>query len=80
MKAEEKLERARCRLLLVVPFYGHVAMQMRWKASKMPWLPEDQRTMGVRIVEGGEVECLYYPPFVEPLSVERGRSGGAARD
>jgi predicted metal-dependent peptidase len=69
MKAEEKLERARCRLLLVVPFYGHVAMQMRWIASEMPWLPEDQRTMGVRIVEGGEVECLYYPPFVEPLSV-----------
>jgi predicted metal-dependent peptidase len=69
MKADEKLERARCRLLLVVPFYGHVAMQIKWIASEMPWLPEDQRTMGVRIVEGGEVECLYYPPFVEPVSV-----------
>ena len=68
MNAEEKLERARCRLLLVVPFYGHAAMQMRWMASEMPWLPQEQRTMGVRIVEGA-VDCLYYPPFVESLSV-----------
>jgi predicted metal-dependent peptidase len=70
MTAGEKLERARCRLLLVVPFYGHAAMQVRWRESKMPWLPEDRRTMGVRITQGGEVECLYYPPFVEGLSID----------
>lgn len=70
MNAETKLERARCRLLLVVPFYGHAAMQMRWMASEMPWLPEGRRTMGVRITGGGEVECVYYPPFVEGLSVD----------
>lgn len=70
MNAEEKLERGRCRLLLVVPFYGHAAMQMRWMASEMPWLPEEQRTMGVRIVEDGAVDCLYYPPFVESLSID----------
>ena len=70
MDAEEKLERARCRLMMVVPFYGHAAMQMRCKASEMPWLPEERRTMGVRIVGDGEVECLYYPPFVEALSLD----------
>ncbi len=70
MNAEEKLERARCRLLLVVPFYGHTAMQMRWRESMMAWLPEERRTMGVRIVGGCEVECVYYPPFVEGLSVD----------
>jgi predicted metal-dependent peptidase len=70
MNADEKLERARCRLMLAVPFYGHAAMQMRWKASEMPWLSAKQRTMGVRIVEDGIVDCLYYPPFVEALSVD----------
>jgi len=42
---------------------------MVWLPSQMPWLEEQHRTMGVRIVNGGEVQCLYYPPFVDSLSI-----------
>lgn len=69
MDYEEKLSSARCRLLAVSPFYGQAAMGMRWTASEMPWKPEDERTMGVRVLEDGVVECLYYPPFVDRLPV-----------
>lgn len=65
----EKLMKARCRLMTREPWYGHIAMSMVWIPSMMPWLPEHRRTMGVRIVNGGEVQCLYYPPFVDSMTV-----------
>jgi len=61
---------ARCRLMVKEPFYGHIAMDMVWKESQMNWLPENRRTMGVRILSTGQVECQYYKPFVESLKLE----------
>lgn len=65
----DKLMDARCRLMMREPWYGHIAMSMVWIPSQMQWIPEPQRTMGVRIVNAGEVQCIYYPPFVESLSI-----------
>ena len=64
-KQTDRLMKARCRLMTREPWYGHIAMNMVWIASEMP----SQRTMGVRIVNGGEIQCLYYPPFVDSLSI-----------
>ncbi len=66
----DKLMKARCRLMTKEPWYGHVAMSMVWIPSEMSQQPETQRTMGVRIVNGGEVQCVYYPPFVDNLTIE----------
>ncbi len=65
-----KLMKARCRLMTREPWYGHIAMSMIWVPSNMPWMPEYRRTMGVRIVNGGEIQCIYYPPFVEKLTIK----------
>jgi len=65
----QKLMNARCRLMTRHPWYGHIAMSMVWIPSNMPWLPEHSRTMGVRIVNGGEIQCLYYPPFVDSMDL-----------
>jgi predicted metal-dependent peptidase len=70
VQQSDKLMRARCRLMTREPWYGHIAMSMCWVPSQMPWLPEYRRTMGVRIVNGGEIQCLYYPKFVESLTVK----------
>lgn len=69
MTCNDKLIQARCRLLAKIPVYGHIAMNMIWKRNDFAWLPEDERTMGVRIVDG-VVECLYYCPFVDSLSLK----------
>jgi len=66
----DRLMNARCRLMTREPWYGHVAMSMMWIPSQMPWQAEHRRTMGVRIVNGGDIQCLYYPPFVEKMSIE----------
>lgn len=68
MSVGDKLMKARCRLMTREPWYGHIAMSMTWIPSMM----EGQacKTMGVRIVNGGEVQCIYYPPFVEGLTLE----------
>lgn len=68
-KQSERLMKARCRLMTREPWYGHIAMNMVWIPSSMPWLPESRRTMGVRIINGGQIQCLYYPPFVDSLSI-----------
>ena len=70
MSVQDKLMKARCRLMTREPWYGHVAMSMTWKASQMSGMDEKAKTMGVRIVNGGEVQCIYYPPFVESCTVE----------
>jgi predicted metal-dependent peptidase len=69
VEQSDKLMKARCRLMTREPWYGHIAMSMVWIPSQMPWLAEERRTMGVRIVNGGEIQCIYYPPFVEKLSI-----------
>jgi len=66
----ERLMNARCRLMTREPWYGHVAMGMIWIPSAMPWMPESRRTMGVRIVNGGDIQCMYYPPFVDTLTIK----------
>lgn len=66
----DRLMKARCRLMTQEPFYGHFCINMRWIKSDFGWLPEQQRTMGVRIVDGGIIECLWYEPFVNKLSLE----------
>lgn len=66
----DRLMNARCRLMTREPWYGHVAMSMIWIPSQMPWMREERRTMGVRIVNGGDIQCLYYPGFVERQSIE----------
>ena len=70
MSTIDKLINARCRLMINEPFYGHIAMNMVWIPSQMEWITDHDKTMGVRIVNGGEVQCLYYPPFVESLTIE----------
>jgi predicted metal-dependent peptidase len=45
-------------------------MGMTWIPSNMPWLPEERRTMGVRIINGHDIQCLYYPPFVDKMSIK----------
>lgn len=66
----EKLMKARCRLMTREPWYGHVAMSMSWHPNEMSWLPESRRTMGVRIVNGSDIQCVYYPPFVDSLTIK----------
>ena len=66
----ERIMKARCRLMIREPFYGHISINIDWIAHDMPWKSEDQRTMGVRIVNGGQVQCLFYPHFVAKLSIE----------
>ena len=67
MNPDEKLMNARCRLMTIEPWYGHIAMGMTW----VP-LHEGAacKTMGVRIVNGGDIQCVYHPPFVESLTIE----------
>lgn len=66
----DRLMKARCRLMVRQPWYGHFAMNMVWIPSNMEWLEEPRRTMGVRIVNGGDIQCLYYPPFVDNLNIK----------
>ena len=69
MDVFEKLLDARCRLLTREPWYGFFAMRMVWRAYDFGEVEECRRTMGVRFGVGGVVECLFYPPFVERLSL-----------
>jgi len=70
MAIADRLMNARCRLMTRDPWYGHCAMSMVWIPSEMSWLPECSRTMGVRIVNGGDIQCMYYPTFVDSQSIE----------
>lgn len=68
---EDKLVRARCRLMSKEPWYGHMGMQMNWAPSDFKWVEEQSRTMGVRIVGNGRIECVWYPGFVAGQSLEQ---------
>ena len=67
LSLSDKLMKARCRLITREPWYGHIAMSMTWIA-----LPDGAhcQTIGVRIVNGGDVQCVYHPSFVKNLSLE----------
>lgn len=65
LSVSDKLMKARCRLLTVEPWYGTMASMFRWKPT------QDLSTMGVRIVDGGYVDCFYNPEFCEDLSIKQ---------
>lgn len=69
--ADDKLMKARCRLIMNQPWYGHFAMHMVWISSQFEGTPQEQaKTMGVYIRGDGTIACAYYPPFVESLEQE----------
>lgn len=68
---QDKLMSARCRLLIRVPFYGHMCTGIEWIASEMSWRPEKERRMGIRIVQGGQIQVLYYKPYVESRNIKQ---------
>lgn len=69
MTPEEKLMAARCRLITVQPFYGHMGMQLHWQKSDFSWIPPGQvKTMGVT-ARSGHLECLWYLDFVKSRTV-----------
>lgn len=61
----ERLMKARCRLLTMEPWYGTMASMFRWKPNPAVG------TMGVRIVDGGYVDCYFNPEWCEKLTVEQ---------
>lgn len=68
----DKLIRARSRLMTLKPWYGHMAMSMRWKSSTMHWIKNPlERTMGVHFESSGIINALYYEPWVEQQSLEQ---------
>jgi len=69
MNATEKLQSGRCKLLTLMPFYGYMALPVKWVESSMAWLPEKSRTIGVRVTTTGP-ECIWYKPFIDNLVPE----------
>src|SRR5579871_5503149 len=65
MDVSEKLMNARCRLITLEPWYGTMAAMFQWRHD------DSIKTMGVRIVNGGLVECLYNKEFCDELSIEQ---------
>jgi len=61
----DMLMKARCRLITVEPWYGTMASLIRWKKDS-----HNTPTMGVRMINGGEIECVFNPSFCEKLTVE----------
>lgn len=59
--AEDLVMKARCRLLVMAPWYGTMASLMEWTQN------EEVRTMGVRMKNGGRVECMWSAKFVEAV-------------
>jgi len=60
--ASEILMNARCKLLTTKAWYGTMCSLIDWKESRQ--VP----TMGVRMMSGGRVECLWNPLFVAAIS------------
>lgn len=57
--------------MICEPFYGHMSINIDWIPHDMSWKKEEDRTMGVRIINGGNIQCLFYPPFVAKLPIEQ---------
>ena len=64
----DKLIQARCRLLVIEPFYGAAALNMEWIPSEM--LDAQFKTMGVCVTRRG-IQCHYNPEWVSTLSVKQ---------
>lgn len=64
LETSDLLMRARCKLLTLNPWYGTMAAMFRWKAHRS--VP----TIGVRVVDGGYIDCAYNPEFCDKMSVE----------
>jgi len=64
-EAGEILMNARCKLLTTKPWYGTMCSLIDWKESRQ--VP----TMGVRMMAGGRVECLWSPLFVAAIAANR---------
>jgi len=58
----EELVDARCKLITSDPWYGTMAMLFKWTST------DSIKTMGVRFVQSGGVECFYNPKFCETLT------------
>lgn len=67
----DMLMQARCRLMVREPWYGHIAMSLEWVPSQMTWIPEQHRTMGIRVVQGGIIQVLYYPPYTNSRTIKQ---------
>lgn len=65
MSTENKLMKARCRLLSVEPWYGSFLMLMFFKERP------SVGTMGVRFINGGQVECSYNKEFTDNLDIKQ---------
>lgn len=65
MTLKDRLMSARCRLITTEPWYGTMASLMRWIKDNV-----NTPTMGVRMIRGGEIECLYNEEFCEKLNVD----------
>lgn len=61
-EASDRLMAARCKLITLDTWYGTMAALFQWQESSM--IP----TMGVRMMSGGRVECLYNPLFIAALA------------
>lgn len=59
--AEDLVMKARCRMLVMMPWYGTMASLMEWTQN------DEIRTMGVRMKNGGRVECLWSSKFVNAI-------------
>lgn len=61
----DMLMNARCRLITIDPWYGTMA-------SRIKWIRDDRAvpTMGVRIVRGGEIECVFNAGFCNRVAEE----------
>ncbi len=69
-EADEKVMKARCLLTSASPFYGQFAQRMNWMSHDMPWKEsEKSKTMAVYVNRQGSIDCIYYPPFVQQMSV-----------
>lgn len=68
--ANEKLMNARCRLLTREPFYGSFAMGLVYHPYEFPGTPEEAKTMAVRMMSNGNIDMVYYPPFIDRLTTE----------
>ncbi len=61
---DEKLMKARSRLIGRDAFYGHLSMGIDWVRSEMLWAPVNCRTMGVRIKADRRIELVWSPTFI----------------
>ena len=65
----DKITRANCRLITIVPWYAFFASQMEFKPDPMTSYPEDQRSMALDLSDRS-IRVIYNPDFLEDKTVE----------